>query len=225
MGTTYPAESTGRRLAFARWMADPSNPLTARVAINHLWGRHFGRAIVPSVIDFGRNGQRPSHPALLDWLAAELMEHGWSMKAIHRLIVTSATYRQDSTPDAGDLARDPDNMFLWRWAPRQVEAEVVRDCLFAVAGSLDLTMGGPDIDDRAGPDRTAAQPLLPARRREADGVPADLRRRRGDRMLWRKESIRPSKPWRWPTAICRCVKPAGSPAGSRCKSAPTPRVS
>ena len=71
------------------------------MAVNHLWGRHFGRAIVPSVNDFGRNGQRPSHPALLDWLAAEFMDRGWSMKAIHRLIVTSATYRQDSKPDAG----------------------------------------------------------------------------------------------------------------------------
>ena len=96
--TTYPATSTGRRLALARWITDRSNPLTARVAVNHLWGRHFGRAIVPSVNDFGRNGQRPSHPALLDWLAAEFMERGWSMKAIHRLIVTSATYRQDSKP-------------------------------------------------------------------------------------------------------------------------------
>ena len=78
------------------------------------------------------------------------MDRGWSMKAIHRLIVTSATYRQDSTPDPADLARDPDNVFLWRWAPRRAEAEVVRDCVFAVAGSLDSTMGGPDIDHQAG---------------------------------------------------------------------------
>jgi len=148
--TTYPARSTGRRLAFAKWITDPSNPMTARVAVNHLWGRHFGRAIVPSVNDFGRNGQRPSHPALLDWLAAELMKSGWRMKAIHRLIVTSATYRQDSRPDPADLARDPDNVFLWRWTPRRAEAEVVRDCLFAIGGNLDLTMGGPDIDHHAG---------------------------------------------------------------------------
>ncbi len=147
---TYPATSTGRRLAFARWIVDPSNPLTTRVAVNHLWGRHFGRAIVESVNDFGRNGRPPSHPALLDWLAAELVARGWSMKAIHRMIVTSATYRQDSTPDARDLAIDPDNILLWRFAPRRVEAEIVRDCLFAVAGSLDVTMGGPDIDHAAG---------------------------------------------------------------------------
>jgi hypothetical protein len=147
---TYPSRSTGRRLAFARWITDPANPMTARIAVNHLWGRHFGRAIVPSVNDFGRNGQRPSHPALLDWLADELMARGWSTKAIHRLIVTSATYRQDSRPDPADLARDPDNAFLWRWTPRRAEAEVVRDCLFAVSGSLDSTMGGPDIDHRSG---------------------------------------------------------------------------
>ena len=148
--SVYPVTSTGRRLAFARWIANRSNPLTARVAVNHLWGRHFGRAIVPSVNDFGRNGQPPSHAALLDWLAAELMDQGWSMKAIHRLIVTSATYRQDSRPDPSDLARDPDNIYLWRWTPRRAEAEVVRDCVFAVAGSLDSTQGGPDIDHKAG---------------------------------------------------------------------------
>ncbi len=148
--TTYPATSTGRRLAFARWIADESNPLTARVAVNHIWGRHFGRAIVPTVNDFGRNGQPPSHPALLDWLAAELMDRDWSMKAIHRLIVTSATYRQDSRPDPADLARDPDDVFLWRWTPRRAEAEVVRDCVFAVAGALDSTPGGPDIDHQSG---------------------------------------------------------------------------
>ncbi len=148
--TTYPAKSTGRRLAFARWITDESNPLAARVAVNHIWGRHFGRAIVPTVNDFGRNGQPPSHPALLDWLAAELMDRGWSMKAIHRLIVTSAAYRRDSHPDPADLARDPDDVLLWRWAPRRAEAEVVRDCVFAVAGALDSTVGGPDIPYQSG---------------------------------------------------------------------------
>ncbi len=148
--TTYPGSSTGRRLGLARWITDPAHPLTARVAVNHLWGRHFGRAIVPSVNDFGRNGQRPSHPALLDWLAAELLERRWSMKEIHRLIVTSATYRQDSRPDERDLAVDPDNVYLWRWTPRRVEAEVVRDCLFWAGGSLETTMGGPSIDHHAG---------------------------------------------------------------------------
>jgi hypothetical protein len=148
--TSYAATSTGRRLAFARWIADRDNPLTARVAMNHIWLRHFGEAIVPSVFDFGRNGRPPSHPALLDWLAAELMEQGWSMKALHRLIVTSSTYRMASTVDQTDLAVDADNRYLWRLLPRRVEAEVVRDCLFYAAGRLDCTMGGPEIDHHDG---------------------------------------------------------------------------
>src|SRR5262249_51820913 len=92
---TYPPQSTARGSAFARWPADRDNPLTARVAVNHVWLRHFGQALVPTVFDFGRNGRPPSHPGLLDWLAAEFMEGGWSMKALHRLIVTSAAYRMD----------------------------------------------------------------------------------------------------------------------------------
>jgi hypothetical protein len=147
---TYPTTSTGRRLAFARWVADRENPLTARVAMNHIWLRHFGQALVPSVFDFGRNGHPPTHPALLDWLAAEFMDRGWSMKAMHRLIVTSSTYRQASTPDAANLARDPDNNYYWRMAPRRVEAEVVRDCVFCVAGRLDSTMSGPELDHHQG---------------------------------------------------------------------------
>ncbi len=147
---TYPQRSTGRRLAFARWIADKDNPLTARVAMNHIWLRHFGRAIVPRVFDFGKNGQRPTHPALLDWLAAEFHEQNWSMKAMHRLLLTSSTYRMASTPDTANLALDRDNLYLWRMASRRIEAEVVRDCLFYVAGQLDLTMGGPDIDQNQG---------------------------------------------------------------------------
>jgi hypothetical protein len=146
----YPKTSTGRRLAFARWIADRDNPLTARVAMNHIWLRHFGQAIVPSVFDFGRNGRPASHPALLDWLAAECMEHGWGMKHMHKLIVTSATYRMASTPDDENLKLDADNKYLWRMPSRRLEAELVRDCVFYVAGKLDLTMGGPDIDQNQG---------------------------------------------------------------------------
>jgi hypothetical protein len=149
---TYPAQSTGRRLAFARWIAARDNPLTARVAVNHIWARHFGRGLVPSTNDFGRNGQPATHPALLDWLAAEFMDAGWSMKAIHRLIVTSDAYRLASTPEPAGLAIDPDNVRLWRFTPRRAEAEVVRDCLFAVAGNLDTTVGGPEIDHARGLD-------------------------------------------------------------------------
>lgn len=149
-GTTYPAQSSGRRLALARWLAAKDNPLTARVAVNHIWLRHFGQGIVPSVFDFGRNGRPPSHPALLDWLAAEFMDKSWSMKHIHRLMVTSNTYRAASTPDAADIAIDRDNKYLWRFNSRRVEAEVVRDSIFYVAGKLDMTMGGPDIDHPLG---------------------------------------------------------------------------
>jgi hypothetical protein len=158
--TSYPAQSTGRRLAFAKWLANRDNPLTARVAVNHIWMRHFGQAIVPSVFDFGRNGRPPSHPALLDWLAAEFMNspplssaplpegegRKWSMKHLHRLIVTSSAYRQASTPDLANAQIDRDNKFLWRYPPHRLEAEAVRDCVFYVAGKLDLKMGGPDID-------------------------------------------------------------------------------
>lgn len=147
---TYPASSSGRRLAFAKWLASRQNPLTARVAVNQIWMRHFGQAIVPSVFDFGRNGRAPSHPALLDWLAAQLMSDGWHMKPLHRLIVTSATYRQASTPDAANLAIDRDNVYLWRMSPHRLEAELVRDSVLYVAGKLDPAMGGPDIDHHLG---------------------------------------------------------------------------
>jgi hypothetical protein len=146
----YPQTSTGRRLALARWIASRDNPLAARVAMNHIWLRHFGQAIVPSVFDFGQNGRRPTHPALLDWLAAEFMDQNWSMKAMHRLIVTSNTYRMASTTDPGDAAIDKDNTYLWHMPSRRMEAEVVRDCLFFLAGNLDLRMGGPDIDCKLG---------------------------------------------------------------------------
>ncbi|MEX2118835.1 MAG: PSD1 and planctomycete cytochrome C domain-containing protein [Pirellulales bacterium] len=149
----YPSTSTGRRLALARWIADPANPLTARVAVNQIWLRHFGEPLVPTVFDFGLNGQPPTHPELLDWLAVELMEQGWKMKAIHRLIVTSDAYCRSSSPashDDSNLAIDPDNRTLWRTRPRRMEAEVVRDSVLHVAGQLDATMGGPDIDHKAG---------------------------------------------------------------------------
>ncbi len=149
-GMIYPSTSSGRRLALARWITDRENPLAARVLVNHVWQRHFGKALVPSEFDFGRNGQPPAHPALLDWLAAEFMEGGRGMKALHRLIVTSAAYRMDSTASEATLARDPDNRYLWRMNSRRMEGEVIRDSLLSLAGRLDLTMGGPDIDHSLG---------------------------------------------------------------------------
>lgn len=155
----FPEVSSGRRSAFARWLGSRDNPLTARVAVNHVWARHFGRGLVPSVANFGRNGLPASHPALLDWLAAEFMEPGqvgpdgrreppWSLRHLHRLLVTSRAYRMASTPDEENLRRDPDNVGLWRMNSRRLEAEAVRDNLLHIAGTLDPAMGGPDIDHR-----------------------------------------------------------------------------
>jgi mono/diheme cytochrome c family protein len=149
----YPRTSSGRRLALARWIANKDNPLTARVAINHIWMRHFGKALVPTVVNFGRNGKPPSHPELLDWLACELMDGNWRTKPIHRLIVTSSTYRMQSSisdPKNPNVAVDPENKYLWRMNSRRMEAEVVRDSVLYLAGQLDPTMGGPDLDESQG---------------------------------------------------------------------------
>src|SRR5262249_48290213 len=121
------------------------NPLAARVAVNHVWARHFGAGLVPGMFDFGKNGPPPTHPALVDWLAVELMENGWSLKHLHRLIVTSSAYRADSRPISANLAKDADNVYLWRFAPRRVEAEVVRDLVLSAGGKLDRTMAGPEV--------------------------------------------------------------------------------
>jgi len=118
--------------------------------VNHIWLRHFGQGIVASPNDFGANGRPPSHPALLDWLAAELMANNWSMKEIHKLIVMSSTYRMASTPDEANTKIDPDNVYLWRMPSRRMEAELVRDNLLYLGGNLDLTMGGPEIDHKLG---------------------------------------------------------------------------
>jgi hypothetical protein len=151
VGVVYPRESTGRRLALARWIADRRNPLTARVLVNHVWLRHFGRPLVSTVFDFGLNGKPPTHPELLDWLAVEFMERGWSLRSLHRAIVLSAAYQRDSVAaDALATNRqiDPDNRFLWRANTRRMEAEVVRDSLLHLAGSLEPALGGPDIDNK-----------------------------------------------------------------------------
>jgi len=150
----FPAISTGRRLAFARWIANRENPLTARVAMNHIWLRHFGQALVPSVTDFGANGRAPTNPQLLDWLAAEFMAQNWSMKKMHRLMVTSSAYRMASTPDETNAKIDPDNVYLWRMNSRRMEAEVVRDNVLYVSGQLDPATGGPEVDHKKGLEST-----------------------------------------------------------------------
>jgi mono/diheme cytochrome c family protein len=144
----FPATSTGRRSALARWLTDPRHPLTARVAVNHIWARHFGKPLVPTVFDFGRKGTPPTHPELLDFLAVEFVRHGWSMKYLHRLLVTSDAYRLTSSAAGAapaDLAADPENRFSWRMNPVRMEAEVVRDSLLCLAGDLDPRLGGPPV--------------------------------------------------------------------------------
>jgi hypothetical protein len=152
---TYPSRSTGRRTALARWITDRGNPLTARVAVNHVWRWHFGTPLVATTYDFGRNGAAPTHPELLDWLAVELMEPTapgvapWSLKSLHRLVVTSAAYRMGSHPGEarpGERRLDPGNRWLWHFPAARMEAETVRDSLLHLAGALDPALGGPDID-------------------------------------------------------------------------------
>jgi hypothetical protein len=144
----FPATSTGRRSALAHWLTDRRNPLAARVVVNHIWARHFGRPLVATVFDFGRKGSPPSHPALLDYLAVEFMESGWSMKHLHRLLVTSDAYRLSSSSAGADektRATDAENRYYWRMNPQRMEAQVVRDGLLSLAGQLDAKVGGPSI--------------------------------------------------------------------------------
>ena len=134
---------SARRVALARWLADPRNPLTARVMVNRVWHHHFGRGIVATPSDFGHNGEPPSHPEMLDWLASGFMKGGWSLKALHRLLVTSYVYRQTSAPNPRGSAVDAGNRLLWRMPLRRLEAEAVRDSILALSGRLDRKQGGP----------------------------------------------------------------------------------
>lgn len=155
-------KTSGRRLTLARWIASTSNPFTARVLVNRIWQQHFGRGLVETPNDFGHSGARPTHPELLDWLADEFMRSGWSVKSLHRRILTSATYRQNSMasdrpgklpeitvasprPQAGAQTLDADNRFLWRQNPRRLSAEQLRDALLAVSGQLNDRSSGPPV--------------------------------------------------------------------------------
>ncbi|MCP4848471.1 MAG: DUF1553 domain-containing protein [Verrucomicrobiaceae bacterium] len=132
-----------RRVKLAGWIANKNNPLTARVMVNRLWQFIFGVGIVDTPSDFGGNGTAPTHPELLDWMAAEFMDNGWSMKRMMRKMLTSATFRQSSRPRVAAARIDADSRYLWRFPPRRLEAEAIRDSILAVAGTLDLRMGGP----------------------------------------------------------------------------------
>ncbi len=139
------ASSTLRRLTFAKWVASADNPLTARAVVNRLWHYHFGRGIVGTPGDLGTRGERPTHPELLDWLASELVSSGWSLKHIHRLIVTSNAYRMSSRGDAAQHKQDPECRLLGRFPYRRLEAEAIRDGILAASGRLDSRMYGPGV--------------------------------------------------------------------------------
>lgn len=140
--------TTGRRLALAKWLTRADHPLTARVLVNRIWHRHFGRGLVKTLDNFGIQGASPTHPELLDWLAVEFVENGWSLKALHRRIMNSRTWRQSSVISDAARARDPDNRWLSRMPMRRMDAETLRDSLLFVAGRLDLQPGGPPDDVR-----------------------------------------------------------------------------
>jgi hypothetical protein len=164
--------STGRRTALAKWLTDPANPLTARVMVNRLWHHHFGVGIVATPGDFGRMGQKPTHPALLDWLSAEFVNSGWSLKHMHRLMVTSNAYRQSSSYREDAAKADPLNRLLWRFRPQRLEAEAIRDSALFVSGLLDPTIGGPSV----APSLPHGMPP-PAGGWKVSGNPADGHRR------------------------------------------------
>ena len=139
-----------RRRSLANWMTDVDNGagrLLARVIVNRLWQHHFGRGIVATPSDFGTQGDKPTHPELLDWLAKELIDNGWKLKHIHKLMMTSAAYMESSAGDKAKTAMDPDDKLLWRFAPRRLEAEAIRDSILAVSGQLDPRMYGPGTLD------------------------------------------------------------------------------
>ncbi|MBL8814611.1 MAG: PSD1 domain-containing protein [Planctomyces sp.] len=143
LGLTNNAPESERRLAFANWVASNENPLTARVICNRLWQFHFGKGLVATPGDFGVAGVAPTHPELLDWLAAELMDNNWSLKHIHRLILNSSTWQQSSVPREDALAIDAGTQYWWRFPPRRLEAEPIRDSILSVSGVLDRSVGGP----------------------------------------------------------------------------------
>jgi mono/diheme cytochrome c family protein len=140
--------TSGRRLAFARWLASGTNPLVARVLVNRVWLHHFGRGLVGTPSDFGVMGERPSHPELLDWLANDFVQHGWQLKRLHKLIMTSTAYRQSSRRDPRRDPRDPENHLYWRKPVQRLDAEVIRDSVLAASGALNEAMFGPPVPVR-----------------------------------------------------------------------------
>lgn len=176
------------RLGLAQWLVSPDNPLTARVQANRMWEQYFGRGLVETVDDFGTQGARPSHPELLDWLAVKLVKSGWDLKALHRLIVTSATYRQSSRSTPELLRRDPSNILLARGPRFRMEAEMIRDSALAVSGLLDRTIGGPSVFPYQ-PEGVWDSPYNGERWTESAGR---ARHRRGLYVYWKRTATYPS---------------------------------
>ena len=162
-------ETSGRRLAFARWLTSGANPLVPRVLVNRVWQHHFGRGLVGTPSDFGVMGERPTHPELLDWLAKDFVEHGWRLKRLHKLIMTSTAYRQSSRHEGKGEQRDPGNRFYWRKPIQRLDAEVIRDAMLAASGSLNEAMFGspvpvrPDVHGQivVGVDKTEGDNKMP----------------------------------------------------------------
>jgi hypothetical protein len=184
----FSADAPRNRLGLARWMTDPENPLTARVAVNRVWKLHFGRGLVTTVEDFGAQGRLPSHPELLDWLAGEFIRSGWDRKALHKLVLMSATYRQTSAASPELLARDPDNVLLARGPKHRLGAEVIRDQALAASGLLVRKIGGPSV-----------KPYQPAGVWEESGTGKSYTQDRGEKLyrrslytFWRRTAPPPS---------------------------------
>ncbi len=167
--------STGRRRWLARWMIQEAQSLVARVLVNRIWQAHFGEGLVATENNFGVMGKRPSHPELLDHLAAELVRSGWSVKELQRLIVNSATFRRSSTWHAQAAELDPDNTLLWRWSPRRLEAEMVRDSVLWVSGRLNLERSGPSVYPKV-PEAVLAGQSVPGQNWEESEEDQALRR-------------------------------------------------
>ena len=187
------------RAALAGWIAREDNPLTWRSIVNRVWHHHFGKGLVDTPNDFGRMGSPPTHPELLDWLAGDFLKQGQSLKALHRTIVTSATYRQSSISDQDYTAQDGSNQYLWRMERRALDAEALRDSVLAISGKLDLTMGGPPFDTFAFEDDHSPRYLY------AQLDPSDARAFR--RSIYR--SIVRSVPDPWMTTL-DCADPSQS---------------
>ena len=163
--------TAGRRLALAEWLVSESNPLTARVMVNRIWHHHFGRGIVATLDNVGKVGEPPSHPELLDWLAVEFVERDWSVKEIHRLLMTSEAYRMASAfQDVDSAKRDPLNRLLWRYRPHRLEAETVRDAIMTASGGIDFTVGGPPVFPYV-PEKILASQAHGTWRNQPDGPP------------------------------------------------------